>query len=40
MAAIGPTVFAALLWGAIVAVALVFLYEAYTVLREGGWLES
>lgn len=31
---IGPTLFAALLWGAILAVAVVFVYELYVVGRE------
>jgi len=39
MAAIGPTAFAALLWGSIVGVAAVFLYELRAVARERGWIE-
>lgn len=40
MAALGPTAFAVLLWGAIAGVALVFCYVVYAVLRESGWLAS
>lgn len=40
MAAIGPTLFALLLWGAILGVALVFAFEAYVIAREAGWLAS
>ena len=38
MAPMGPTAFAVLLWGGIVAVGLVFLYEVFVVAREFGWL--
>lgn len=31
---IGPTLFAVLLWGALLAVAIVFAYEAYVLGRE------
>lgn len=31
---VGPTLFAALLWGGVLAVALVFVYEVYVVGRE------
>ena len=35
---VGPTLFTALLWGALLAVALVFAYEVYAVGREfGAW---
>jgi hypothetical protein len=40
MAAIGPTLFALLLWGAILGVALVFAFEVYVIAREAGWLAS
>lgn len=33
---LGPTVFAVLLWGAILAVAVVFGYALFVVLREAG----
>lgn len=39
MAVLGPTPFAVVLWGAILAVGVVFCYEAYTIARETGWLE-
>jgi len=38
MAAIGPTLFAAILWGSILAVACVFGYEVYAIARDAGWL--
>jgi hypothetical protein len=38
MAAIGPTLFAFLLWGAVLGVALVFGYELYAIAREAGVL--
>lgn len=38
MAAIGPAAFAALLWGSIAGVFLVFVYEAYAIAGEYGWL--
>ena len=35
---VGPTLFAVVLWGALIAVALVFAYEVYAVGRElGAW---
>jgi len=35
---IGPTLFAVLLWGSLLAVAIVFVYELYAVGREvGAW---
>ena len=34
---VGPTLFAALLWGALLAVAAVFVYELFAVGRELGW---
>ncbi|MFT4922652.1 MAG: hypothetical protein ACI8XM_001870 [Haloarculaceae archaeon] len=40
MAVIGSTLFALLLWGGILAVFGVFVFEAYTVARELGWLDS
>lgn len=33
---VGPTVFAALLWGSLLAVAVVFAYEVYAVGHEFG----
>lgn len=36
MAAIGSTAFAALVWGGLVGVALVFAYEAYAIAGECG----
>lgn len=33
-AAIGPTAFALLLWGAVLGVLVVFLYELYAVARD------
>jgi hypothetical protein len=33
---VGPTLFAALLWGALLAVAVVLAYEVYAVGREFG----
>ena len=38
MTAIGSTIFALVLWGAIVGVSLVFVYEVYAIAREYGWL--
>lgn len=35
---IGPTAFAALVWGAIGLVAVVFAYEVYAVARDLGWV--
>ena len=35
---VGPTLFAVLLWGSVLAVAAVLAYEAYAVGRElGAW---
>jgi hypothetical protein len=35
---VGPTLFAALLWGSVLAVAVVFAYEIYAVGRDlGAW---
>lgn len=39
MTVIGPTVFAVILWGSILSVFLVFLYEVYAVAGEIGWRE-
>ena len=39
MAPISPTLFALLLWGAIVGVALVFVYEVYALASDAGFLE-
>lgn len=38
MAVIGPTVFAILLWGTLVAVAMVFGYVSYAIGIERGWI--
>ena len=38
MAAIGPTAFAVLVWGSLLGVGLVFLYEVYAIADEFGWL--
>lgn len=35
--AVGPTVFAIMLWGSILGVAAVFAYEVSVVVREVGW---
>jgi hypothetical protein len=40
MAAVGATVFAALLWGAIAGVAGVFLYELYAIAADAGLLDA
>lgn len=39
MAAIGPTLFAVLLIGGLLGVALVFAYEVYVVARDLGWVD-
>lgn len=36
MAAIGPTAFAVVVWGSLLGVALVFLYEAYAIAVDFG----
>lgn len=38
MAAIGPALFAILLWGSILGVTLVFGYEMYAIARDAGWI--
>lgn len=38
MTALGQTVFAVLVWGSILAVAAVFVFEAAVIAREAGWL--
>jgi hypothetical protein len=38
MAPMGPTAFAVLVWGGILGVALVFLYEVWVLAREVGWV--
>lgn len=38
MAVLSNTVFGGILWGAVVAVAIVFFYEVYAVSLEFGWL--
>jgi len=38
MAAIGPTLFAVVLWGALAGVFLVFCYEVYVLGRDAGWV--
>jgi len=40
MAVLGPTLFAVLLWGALLGVAIVFVYELYAIADDAGWLES
>ncbi len=40
MAVLGPTLFAVLLWGALLGVAIVFAYEVYAIATDAGWLES
>jgi hypothetical protein len=37
---VGPTLFALLVWGSILGVALVFAFEVYVLAREAGWLAS
>jgi hypothetical protein len=39
MAVIGSTAFAVLLWGTVLAVLAVFVYEVYAIGVEYGWLE-
>jgi hypothetical protein len=34
---VGPAVFAALVWGTVLGVLLVFLYEAYALAGDAGW---
>ena len=38
MTAVGSMTFALLLWGGIVGVSLVFVYEVYAIAGEYGWL--
>lgn len=38
MAAIGSTLFAALVWGAIALVLVIFVYELYAIVRDLGLL--
>jgi hypothetical protein len=38
MAVIGSTAFAVLLWGTVLAVLAVFVYEVYAIGVEYGWL--
>jgi hypothetical protein len=38
MAALGEVAFAVVLWGSMLGVLAVFLYEVYVLGREGGWL--
>lgn len=40
MAAIGPMAFALVLWGSLLGIALVFVYEVYVIAREAGWLPA
>ncbi|MFA9418286.1 hypothetical protein [Natrinema sp. HArc-T2] len=40
MAVLGPTLFAVLLWGALLGVAIVFAYELYAIAADAGWLKS
>ncbi|MGM0389667.1 hypothetical protein [Natrinema limicola] len=40
MAVIGSTLFAVLLWGALLGVAIIFVYELYAIAADAGWLES
>jgi len=38
MAPLGQTTFAVLLWGSLLAVFGVFVFECYTLAREAGWV--
>lgn len=40
MAVIGSALFAVLLWGAIIGVALVFVYEVYAIAGDAGLLDG
>jgi len=40
MAVIGVTLFALLLWGAMLGVGLVFAYELYAIAIEAGWIDN
>lgn len=40
MAVISSTLFAMLLWGAIIGVALVFAYEVYAIVSDASLLDS
>lgn len=35
----GSTAFAVLLWGTVLAVFLVFVYEVYAIADESGWID-
>ena len=37
MTPVGPAAFAALVWGTVLGVFLVFLYEAYVLAGDAGW---
>lgn len=39
MAVIGTTAFAVVVWGSILGVLLVFLYEVYAIAGDFGWFE-
>lgn len=39
MTVMGPTAFAVLLWGVLLVVSLVFVYEAYAIADEYGWID-
>ena len=39
MAVLGPTLFAVVLWGTLLGVAIVFVYEVYAIAADAGWLE-
>ena len=40
MAVIESALFAVLLWGALLGVAIVFVYELYAIASDAGWLEN
>jgi hypothetical protein len=40
MAVLGPTAFGVLLWGSLVGVFCVFVYEVYALLKRPGTAES
>ncbi|WP_256030239.1 hypothetical protein [Natronomonas aquatica] len=40
MTAISSTLFAVLLWGVIIGVALVFVYQVYAIASDAGLLDS
>lgn len=40
MTALGPTAFAVIVWGSILGIAAVFVFEAYVIAREAGWFAA